>query len=125
MKKLILATLAMFITSPALAVTGVTGAVLAAYFGFDPGTWIVGSIGGAIAQVKTPPSSWKVSMANGFISVMLAGLGSETIAALMTFEKLPSPSIYFVAFVLAVAWPWLISLGKPLLEGLIQKWSPK
>ena len=91
--------------------TGVVAATISPALGFDPWTWIVGAIGGVVIRVKLPETSRPDSIINGIISVMLAGLGSQYILQLITFESLPKPNIYLVAFVIAAAWPWILAAG--------------
>ena len=91
--------------------------LIAAYFsqslGFDPWPWILGALGGGIIRVKLPPTSRLDSIANGVISVMLAGFGSPSIISWFKYylQSVPPPNIYLVAFVVAVVWPWLIKFG--------------
>lgn len=101
---------------------GVAGAGLATTMGFDPWTWLIGAVGGVIVRVKLPPTTRADSIMNGVISVMLAGLAAPWFVAIAMFQNIPAPSVYFVAFMLAVAWPWLISLW-PVLKSKLEKWG--
>lgn len=102
---------------------GVFGAAIAPVLGFDPWTWIMGAIGGVIVRVKLPPTNRMDSIVNSIISVMLAGLAAPYIHDLITFEKFPVPSVYFVAFLLAACWPWAINLAWTVGKNKITKWS--
>lgn len=93
------------------SVAGFGGALLAPLIGFDPWPWIIGAVGGIIVRIKLPPTSRADTLANGAISVMLAGLVAPWIARLVGAHGLPEPSVYMVAFILAVAWPWIASLA--------------
>jgi len=91
--------------------------LIAAYFsqslGFDPWPWVIGAMGGGIVRVKLPPTSRIDSIANGVISVMLAGFGAPSILSWFAyyFKGIPVPNIYLVAFIVAVVWPWLVKFG--------------
>jgi hypothetical protein len=99
------------------------GASLAPALGFDPWTWIIGAIGGIVVRVKLPPTTRIDSLVNGVISVMLAGLASPWAVTITIFDKLPTPSVYLVAFVIAAAWPWLVSFGWGLFKRKAEKVS--
>lgn len=89
---------------------GIGGALLAPMVGFDPWPWIIGAVGGIIVRVKLPPTTRADTLANGAISVMLAGLGAPWISRVIAAYGVPEPSVYMMAFILAVAWPWVASL---------------
>lgn len=104
---------------------GLFGAALAPSLGFDPWTWIVGAIGGIVVRVKLPPTNRADSLVNGIISVMLAGLASPWIAKGFStlINSFPAPSVYLVAFSLAVAWPWVVKVGWEAGKKRINKWG--
>jgi hypothetical protein len=104
--------------------TGFFGWLVAPNLGFDPATWIVGAIGGIVIRVKLPPTTRADSIVNGVISVMLAGLASPwLVKGFQSVTSFPSPSIYLVAFGLAVAWPWVVKVAWESGKKRIKKWG--
>lgn len=103
--------------------TGVLAAAISPALGFDPWTWVLGAIGGIVVRVKLPPTSRPDSIINGVISVILAGLGAPFLTAMLTFDGMPKPNLYLVAFILAAVWPWVLSAIWKAAKSKIESWS--
>lgn len=89
--------------------TSVAGTALATVAGYDPWTWVVGGLGAVIVHIKKEVTSRLDAIANGAISVMLAGLVSPGLTNyVITTFSISLPNSYPMAFLLSASWPWIV-----------------
>ena len=118
-------------TKEALAILMFSAAAgaLGPSIGFDPWTWILGAIGGTLAQAFLPSNkerpeptnrmssflSWmhgrKLHFAVIVVSIILAGIVSEYIVRIFTDQKWTPPNIYAAAFLLSTTWPFVVHIA--------------
>jgi len=102
---------------------GVVAAEISRQLGFDPWPWIWAAVGGGIMRVKMAPTTKLDGAANGVISIVLGG-GLAPWAHSMAFDgQKTAISVYVIAFVIALIWPWLAKLGKKYLEKKVNERS--
>lgn len=103
----------------AATLTAATAGAMASQLGADPWPWIVGSAGAAIAFLMRAPTTPKIALANGLISILCGGLGAPFIANIVSYKIDPiyANDLVYAAF-LSVAWPFLV----PLAMRYIEKW---
>jgi hypothetical protein len=90
--------------------TTVAGTYFAQLVGTDPWTWAIGGVGAAIVYAKKEATSRLDAIANGIISVLLAGIvapeATRVMAAQLGGMHFDNP--YPLAFLLSAAWPWVL-----------------
>jgi hypothetical protein len=91
----------------ATVATVATAGVTAAQMGLDPVLWAIGAAGSTVVYAKRTASSRADALANGVVSVFLAGVGAPYVGAVMLqyFNPVWSNE-YVLAGVMSVAWPW-------------------
>lgn len=107
-----------------IVTTGALAAAISPALGFDPLTWILGAIGGVVIRVKLPPTTRPDSIANGVISVILAGLGAPMVTHWLSIGGVHA-NIYLVSFIIAACWPWVLSVGWKAVKSKMETWSKK
>lgn len=106
----------------AAVITGGSGAVAAGATGSDPLVWFFGGVGAAWVYVKLKAAP-REQIVNAIISVMLAVWLSDPVARILE-AKLTVPHVthenllYPVALLLAMIWPWVISIGSKKMKEL-------
>lgn len=76
--------------------------------GFDPFTWSFAALGAVVGKFKTPTTTRTDTAMNGIISVVLGGLGAPFVIDLIRKYEYPAPSVYLLAFGLAIVWPFVL-----------------
>ena len=91
----------------ATVATVATAGVTAAQMGLDPMLWAIGAAGSTVVYAYRTPTTRAHALANGVVSVFLAGVGAPYAAAVMLqyFDPVWSNE-YVLAGVMSVAWPW-------------------
>lgn len=91
----------------ATAATVATAGVTAAQMGLDPMLWAIGAAGSTVVYAYRTPATRAHALANGVVSVFLAGVGAPYAAAVLLHHVDPVwVNEYVLAGVMSVAWPW-------------------
>ena len=91
----------------ATVATAATAGVTAAQMGLDPMLWAIGAAGSTVVYAYRTPATRAHALANGVVSVFLAGVGAPYAAAVMLRYVDPVwANEYVLAGVMSVAWPW-------------------
>lgn len=95
------------------AATVATAGVTATQLGADPLPWVIGAAGAAIAfLLRSEPTSAKVALGHGAISVLCGGLGAPFLASVIAhrFDPVYANDLVLAA-ALSIGWPWIVPLG--------------
>ena len=91
----------------ATVATAAAAGVTAAELGLDPILWAIGAAGSTVVYAKRTPANRADALANGVVSVFLAGVGAPYVAAVLLQYVHPVwVNEYVLAGVMSVAWPW-------------------
>lgn len=102
----------------AATATAVAAGATASHLGADPWPWIVGAAGAAIAFLVRAPTTRRVALAHGGISILCGGIGAPWVGSLLSHYVHPVWANDLVwAAVLSIGWPFFV----PLLMGWIER----
>lgn len=102
----------------AVTLTAALAGGTASQLGADPWPWIVGATGAAIAFLMRAPTTGRIALANGAISILFGGIGAPYAASLLSHYVHPVwANDLVLAAVLSIAWPWLV----PIVWGWFRK----
>lgn len=122
-KRILLALTALFSSKAAWSTTAAGAAAVTAHqLGRDPVPWLIGAAAVTVVYAHFRQGDKFKDLANGVISIFLAGVGAPFLGAQLVERELVSPgpiNEWMLAGILGGGWPWLVPLIRDLIGSVV------